>query len=84
MELEGTWTVDDLGHYLDGVALNLGLPAELALRASADFDGDGVVESNAEEFVGLDGEQVTLLADRQRTGRLVLVSLTTTTANADG
>jgi len=84
VELEGTWTVDDVGYYLDGVTLNLGLPAELALLASADFDGDGVVESNAEEFVGLDGLHVTLLADRQKTGLLVLVSVTTPTPNADG
>ena len=84
VELEGTWTVDESAYYLDDVELSLGLPADLALRAGADFDGDGVVESNAEEFGGLDGKHVVLLADRQSSGLLVLVSVTTKAADADG
>ncbi|NYD40904.1 lytic murein transglycosylase [Nocardioides panaciterrulae] len=45
---------------LDETALDVGDPAFLATPAGADLDGDGVVESNADELDGLSGTPVSV------------------------
>ncbi len=46
------------GWCLDGLHLDLGGASKLAAQAAADLDGDGTVESNADELTGLEGRQV--------------------------
>lgn len=48
---------------LDGVVLDVGDAQQLAATALADLDGDGAVETNAEELTGLAGTSVTLEVD---------------------
>jgi hypothetical protein len=50
----------DTGESLGTIALDLGDATHLALTAGADFDADGVVETNAAEIAGLTGYAVTL------------------------
>ena len=53
-------------------------------RASGDFDGDGAVESNAEEFAGLVGQQVALRGERSAGTLVVYVIAAHGFRNADG
>jgi hypothetical protein len=80
----GTWKVCGASFCLGSTALDLGPLATRGSRAEADFDGDGVVESNGDEFTGLDGRQVTLLATRNAGGIVVLAIDGHAYRNADG
>ncbi len=65
IELTGvlnTCGVDQALWCLDEVTLDVGDADVLAAAAGSDFDGDGVVESNAVELAGLVGTKVTVLA----------------------
>ena len=65
---EGVWEACDEAFCLDGQLLDLGV-AELQVNpAAADFDEDGVVETNAEEFAGLEGTTLTLAVEQLETG----------------
>lgn len=61
-----TDAVGDSGDYcLDGVELDLGPRAAVgSAQAGLDFDGDGSLETLAEEFAGLVGQSVILEAER--------------------
>lgn len=60
--LSGTWSACGGGFCVGGSNLNLGSVG--ARTAHGDFDGDGTVKSNVEEFAGLAGTQVTLRVAR--------------------
>ncbi len=53
-------------------------------KASADFDNDGTVESNAQEFAGLVGQQVTLQVVHAGGNLVVYVIGSDGFRNADG
>ena len=67
----GTWTACGPGFCLGGATLDLGPLGARGARARSDFDGDGVVGTNADEFAGLDGKQVELLVTRNAGGFVV-------------
>ena len=59
-QADGTWKVCGQQFCLDGTTLDLGPHHVWGTKADADFDGDGTVELNGQEFVGLVGKHVTL------------------------
>ena len=69
--VSGAWTSCGTGFCLGSTPLDLGGGDVAAAPASADFDADGAVETNALEFTGLVGQQVALRAER-RAGTLVV------------
>jgi membrane-bound lytic murein transglycosylase B len=58
--LTGTWAACGTGYCLDGAVLDLGSPNPGA-PAAADYDGDGAVETYADEFAGLEQHPVTVV-----------------------
>lgn len=69
--VSGTWTACGPDYCLDGAKLDLGPASIRGDRAAADFDGDGTVESDAEELAGLVGTHVSLRV-AQGSGPLVV------------
>ena len=59
-QADGTWKVCGHEFCLDGTELDLGPHQMWGTKADADFDGDGNVELNGQEFMGLIGQHVTL------------------------
>jgi hypothetical protein len=51
------------GYCIDGTVLFFGDEATLALDATADHDGDGTPETNADELAGLVGTAITVLVE---------------------
>jgi membrane-bound lytic murein transglycosylase B len=84
VRVEGSWKVCGLGWCLGDTALDLGTPGAQADLANADFDRDGTVERNAEEFAGLVGKTVTLQVERKPSGLVVYVINGDGLRNADG
>ncbi len=60
--LQGTWNTCATGYCLDAVPVSLG-GVGTAGAAPADFDGDGTVETRAQELAGLVGTKVTLVVE---------------------
>jgi membrane-bound lytic murein transglycosylase B len=82
--VDGTWNACGLGFCLGTTGLDLGTAEQQGSRANADFDGDGTVETNTEEFTGLVGKHVTLQAERTMLGYVVYVIDGEGLRNADG
>ena len=82
--VDGTWQACGSSFCLGGTNLDLGPQNALNDKASADFDHDGTVESNAEEFAGLVGQQVNLQAVRAGGSLIVYVIGSDGFRNADG
>jgi hypothetical protein len=82
--VNGTWASCVAGFCLGSTPLDLGGADVMAARAGGDFDADGTVESNAEEFTGLVGKQVALRVERKPTAFVVYVIGTHGYRNADG
>jgi hypothetical protein len=82
--LTGTWTACGTDLCVAGVTLDLGPAAIQAQHAAADFDGDGTVETNADEFAGLVGQDVTLRVVRSGGTAVVYVIGGHGFRNADG
>ena len=80
----GTWTSCGTGFCLGSTPLDLGGPDVAAARASADFDGDGTVETNGEEFTGLVGQHAALRVERKAGVLVVYVIGARGFRNADG
>lgn len=80
----GPWTACGGGFCLEGTQLDLGAPSSRGEHAGADFDGDGTVETNGEEFDGLSGSQVNLQVERVAGRYLVYVIGGHGYRNADG
>lgn len=60
ISVDGTWNICGYDFCLGATALDLGPPSDGSAPATADLDGDGTVESNRDEFSGLDGRHVIL------------------------
>jgi hypothetical protein len=71
--VSGELAACDDGWCLDGTALDLGPAKQLANEAAADYDGNGSKDTNAEEFQGLEGEDVTLLVTTSSDSNVVYV-----------
>lgn len=73
--MSGTWGTCASGYCLDGRAVDLA-GVGTGGPAPSDFDGDGSVETRAQELDGLVGAPVTLLAQSSGSGApLVLLVL---------
>lgn len=73
--MSGTWGTCASGYCLDGRAVDLA-GVGTGGQAPSDFDGDGSVETRAQELDGLVGAPVTLLAQSSGSGApLVLLVL---------
>ena len=81
---DGTWNACGASFCLGGTALDLGSPSVLGNTADADFDGDGAVEHNADEFTGLVGKHVSLKVEHNQGGFVVYVIDGHGLRNADG
>jgi membrane-bound lytic murein transglycosylase B len=82
--VDGTWQACGSSFCLGTTNLDLGPQNGLNDKASADFDHDGTVESNAQEFAGLVGQQVTLQAVHAGGNLVVYVIGSDGFRNADG
>jgi membrane-bound lytic murein transglycosylase B len=65
IQVSGTWNACGGNFCLGATILDLGPANVLADHADADFDGDGDVGSNAEEFTGLVGQHASLQVERK-------------------
>ncbi len=84
VHVDGTWNDCGGNFCLGGTPLDLGPAGQRGDRAEADFDGDGSVESNAEEFAGLVGRRVNLQVERAGGELVVYVIGGRGYRNADG
>ncbi len=84
VQIEGTWGSCGPRFCLGSTPLDLGNASVLPADAGADFDADGAVESNAEEFAGLVGTHVTLQVVRNPVGLVAYVIGGKGFRNADG
>jgi membrane-bound lytic murein transglycosylase B len=84
VRVEGTWNVCGLNFCLTGSVLDLGAVGVRGDQAAADFDGDGTVKANAEEFAGLVGRHVNLQVERNAGGLVVYTIGGQGFRNADG
>ncbi len=82
--VDGTWQACGNSFCLGGTNLDLGPQNALNDKASSDFDNDGTVESNAQEFAGLVGQQVSLQVVRAGGNLVVYVIGSDGFRNADG
>ncbi len=82
--VSGTWTTCGDTFCLDTTPLDLGPIGVLGDRAHDDFDGNGTVGTNLEEFTGLVGEPVDLKVERHPSALVVYVIGDTGYRNADG
>ena len=83
-QADGTWKVCGSQFCLDGTELDLGPHQIWATKADADFDGDGNVETNGQEFMGLVGQRVTLQGVQSQGPYVVYVIGGKGYRNADG
>ncbi|MCW2760986.1 MAG: hypothetical protein JWR85_1187, partial [Marmoricola sp.] len=84
VKVEGTWKSCGLGFCLGTTGLDLGPVGVLGASADADYDLDGTVETNTDEFAGLVGRRVTLQVERNTVGFVVYVVDGHGFRNADG
>jgi hypothetical protein len=84
VNVSGTWQSCSGGFCLGGTALDLGPQDRLGSQADSDFDKDGTVETNADEFTGLVGKHVSLQGQRTAGGLEVYVIDGHGFRNADG
>jgi len=81
--VDGAWNACGGGFCLGTATLDLGPGNVHGDHADADFDGDGTVETNAEEFTGLVGQHVSLKVEHNG-GLVVYVIGGHGYRNADG
>jgi hypothetical protein len=62
--LTGVWDVCTGGWCLDGTLLDLGPDTQLDAVAASDYDGNGTVDTNRQEFAGLAGKTLTVQVDQ--------------------
>ncbi len=84
VRVDGSWSACGPSFCLGGNALDLGSAGVRGNQAAADFDGDGTVESNEEEFTGLVGKHVNLQVERNLGGFVVFTINGEGFRNADG
>ncbi len=85
VQVDGTWNSCSAGGFcLGGTTLDLGPIDRLDDHAEADFDKDGTVETNLDEFTGLVGKHVSLQVERSALGLVVYVIDGHGYRNADG
>jgi membrane-bound lytic murein transglycosylase B len=84
VQVDGTWTACGPGYCLGANLLDLGPANAGGSRADADYDRDGAVETNAEEFAGLAGKHVVLQVERRPGGLSVYLIDGHGYRNADG
>ena len=72
VEMTGQFTACG-GWCIDGELLDLGPQTKLSQSAAADYDGDGILEQNGEEFEGLSGSTVQVVV-RTDTAPLLVVT----------
>ena len=65
VRVDGSWNACGPSYCVNGSTLDLGHAGVRGNQAAADFDGDGSVETNAEEFAGLVGKHVNLQVERK-------------------
>ncbi len=82
--VEGGWAACGPSFCLGDTMLDLGPAGAQTDRAEADFDGDGTVRTNAEEFAGLVGKHVSLVVQRNAGGFVPYVINGHDYRNADG
>jgi membrane-bound lytic murein transglycosylase B len=83
-QVDGTWQACGSGFCLGTTALDLGPQNVMGDGADADFDGDGTVENNGQEFAGLVDQHVALQVVRSGGGYVVYVIGGHGYRNADG
>jgi membrane-bound lytic murein transglycosylase B len=83
-QVDGTWNACDLTFCLGTTPLDVGNAGDRGDHAGSDFDGDGTVETNNDEFTGLAGKHVTLQVERIPGGLKVYVIDGHGFRNADG
>ena len=84
VRVDGTWNECGSNFCLGGTTLDLGPAGARGDRADGDFDGDGTVATNAEEFTGLVGKHVNLQVERAGGGFVVYTIDGKGFRNADG
>lgn len=84
VQVDGTWRACDLTFCLGTTPLDVGTAGVRGNRADFDFDGDGTVETNNDEFTGLAGKHVTMQVERIPGGLKVYVIDGHGFRNADG
>lgn len=84
VNVDGTWNACGPAFCLGTTPLDLGPAGALTDRAGADFDGNGTVETNAQEFAGLDTKHVSLQVERRAGTFVVYVIGADGYRNADG
>ncbi len=84
VRVDGNWNACGPSFCLGGSALDLGSPGVRGNQAAADFDGDGTVETNEEEFTGLVGKHANLQVERNPGGFVVFTINGDGFRNADG
>ena len=84
VQVEGQWHDCGNGYCLGATSLDLGPGGTRGDRADADYDGDGTVETNADEFAGLAGKHVSLQVEKAGGGYVVYVIGGHGYRNADG
>jgi membrane-bound lytic murein transglycosylase B len=83
-QVDGIWKVCGPAFCLGSTALDLGPHNALGDKADADFDGDGNVESNGQEFAGLVDQHVNLQVEKSAGSYVVYVIGGDGYRNADG
>jgi membrane-bound lytic murein transglycosylase B len=83
-QVDGTWNACGPTYCLGTTVLDLGAQSTANDAAAADFDGDGTVESNSQEFAGLVDQHVTLQVVKTGGGFQVFVIGGKGFRNADG
>jgi membrane-bound lytic murein transglycosylase B len=82
--VNGTWQSCGGSFCLGGANLDLGPQSGWNDKATGDFDGNGSVETNAQEFTGLVGKQVSLQVQHSGGALVVYVIGNDGLRNADG